>query len=802
MMKKLFHKPTAFLLALGFVVALGGIAMPEIVGAQAPSVPVTPGIPGNTLPGEQIGIPNIPTLGTGVGNCFLGSRYMGRMSENECNAKGTEARWVELTAQQINDAKKSDSNESCWFDAGCWAKKAVAGLAGGILLPLAGWLTWFSAMILNFVIEYTVLEMKKNLDIDSVKLIWKTIRDVGNMGFIFVLLYAAIMTIIGQGQNNQKLIVKIVVVAILINFSMFFTMFVIDAANILALIFYDAAAHGSLNSTSAYDKGGLANSLMEPLGLQTIWSISGNIDYGVIILASIMGTVVALIASFVFFAIAILFVIRFVVLLIVIALSPIAFLSFVLPQMNKYRDQWWGALSGQAFFAPIYFALTWIVIIIANNVLKPLQEGGSMTAAITGQANNAAQTAPDPTVVGIFVNYAIIITLLIASLTIAKDWANKTGGGMNKLTSWATGAAGGMTLGMAGRLGKNTVGRAGQALGENEWLKNKAKSGSFLASAALKSTRKVGGASFDIRGTGLNDQLQAGKAAGKGGFAEGVKKKSEAEAKFAASLAPSNKAILKAEEELRKTKEVDLSSKDFHVERLRERDNGRKEVEKLAQQARDEKDPERRKKIEEKLKIARIKFDATENGKDYKNYKEKEAQKRVDELKGVSVKEANRRKDKITEEEQEKLKPALEREKKLEEVVKNLEKLVEAETNPVEKKRKLDDLKIQKEQLELEKKEIAMTKNEYERQRAEVKTVPSTGDTRKEAYAKSVQDSKWAKFRGYNYEAAAKIRKGKSKEEKAKDVLKELVGDDDKEGEEEKPKTPPAAPAGGASPTP
>ena len=307
--------------------------------------------------------------------------------------------------------KNSDS--SSWLDPLTWIPSAVGALASGILLPLASWLTWFSGMILNYVIKYTVVDMKAHLDVDAVNTIWRTVRDLGNMGFIFVLLYAAIRTILGIGKDTQSLIVKIVVVAILINFSLFFTKFIIDISNVLAITLYDAAAQGALTAGA---NGGLANSLMEPLGLQSIWNIKGSLTGYTLLIAGVMGTVVSLIAAFVFFAIAILFIIRFVVLLFVLALSPIAFLSFVLPELKKYRDQWWGALSGQAFFAPIYFLLTWIVIVIARNILEPLNPGSGMAAVISAEAG---KNVPDPSSVGIFVNYAMIITLLIASLVIA-----------------------------------------------------------------------------------------------------------------------------------------------------------------------------------------------------------------------------------------------------------------------------------------------------------------------------------------------------------------------------------------------
>jgi len=170
-------------------------------------------------------------------------------------------------------------------------------------------------------------------------------------------------------------------------------------------------------------------------------------------------------------------------------------------------------------------------------------------------AAQAGKSVPDPSSVGIFVNYAMVITLLIASLVIAKEWANKAGGGINKLTGWATGFAGGATLGAAGRFGRGTVGRAGSLLTENEWLKEKAPT-SRMARLALATGKKTAGASFDLRGTGLSSQLDAGKAQ-KGGFAADLKKKVDTEKKYAdETFKPSELMVAQAERDLGQAKKT------------------------------------------------------------------------------------------------------------------------------------------------------------------------------------------------------------------------------------------------------
>jgi hypothetical protein len=364
------------------------------------------------------------------------------------------------------------------------------------------------------------------------------VRDLGNMGFIFILLYAAIMTIVGKGQDNKQLIVRIVVVAVLINFSLFFTKIVIDLANLLAITFYDAIAPGSLSSGISR---GLSNSLMEPLKIQSIWNAGASLSGSNLLIIGIMGTIISLIAAFVFFAVAILFVIRFVVLIFVLALSPIAFLAQVFPELKKYGKQWQEALVGQAFFAPIYFFLTWIVIMVARGL--PTYDG-SMAEALVGTVATGGKLH-DPTSLGLLMNFLIIIALLITSLVVAKEWANKAPSVVGQATKWATGAAGSATLGMAGRFGRGTIGRAGQQVADSEWLKDRAPN-SMMARLALATGKKTSGASFDMRNAGFASELGAGKGQ-KGGFAKDLKDKIDAEKKYADSLKPSDLVLLDAE---------------------------------------------------------------------------------------------------------------------------------------------------------------------------------------------------------------------------------------------------------------
>src|SRR3990167_4837671 len=78
------------------------------------------------------------------------------------------------------------------------------------------------------------------LDSSFVSKAWGVVRDLSNIFFILILLYIAVKIILDLGGSEaKKMIAKVIIIALLINFSMFFTHVVIDSSNILALVFYN-----------------------------------------------------------------------------------------------------------------------------------------------------------------------------------------------------------------------------------------------------------------------------------------------------------------------------------------------------------------------------------------------------------------------------------------------------------------------------------------------------------------------------------------------------------------------------------
>jgi hypothetical protein len=367
----------------------------------------------------------------------------------------------------IKEAAAGDCLDVTPPSVGFNIEACVAGLAN-IILTLVGTILYLAGILLNFVFKQSVIDMTEFINnISAIEKGWTIFRDLANMFFIFILVYIAILTILRLSSHNTKaLLIRLIVAALMINFSLFFTKVVIDASNIIAIEFYDKITINgvSLGSENAPLDAGLSAAFMSPLKLTSFYSKGEKgmtvetATVGKSITVMVLGSIFLLIAAFSFFTVSILFAIRFAVLILLMVLSPFAFAGMILPQMQKISSQWWNTLFSQAFFAPVYIMLTWFVLsIIVDKNFLGASSGHTFTDAIRDGSMPAT---------AVIFNFLIVIIFLIASIIIAKDMASKGGVAVQAAANKGTAFMGGLFTRNLIRLGRGagqTMAYAGQA---------------------------------------------------------------------------------------------------------------------------------------------------------------------------------------------------------------------------------------------------------------------------------------------------------------------------------------------------
>ena len=239
--------------------------------------------------------------------------------------------------------------------------------------PLAG-LARLAAEFLDFFIYYsTNSEAYKNGFINSA---WATVRDVANLFFILGLLYVAIKTILGLNvSDNKKIIGGIIIIALVINFSLFATRIVIDSGNVLAKIFYNQITPQDSNG-NPIDPGDGRNksvtvgivSIINPQSILGQENITKNFGQFVIVLFITLAMIIYLI--FMFFSLSMMFVARIASLWIAMIFSPIAFITYALniniPSLGF--KEWSKNLIGNAFMAPIFIFFLYIILLLGRSL--------------------------------------------------------------------------------------------------------------------------------------------------------------------------------------------------------------------------------------------------------------------------------------------------------------------------------------------------------------------------------------------------------------------------------------------------
>jgi hypothetical protein len=408
-------------------------------------------------------------------------------------------------------------------------------IATSVALAFSARVTYLSGFLFNSAMNATMNMGKFVGDNEGgVSLAWRAIRDVASMLFIFLLLYASIAMLINVESSlpsPKDLIRNIILCGLLINFSLFFTKVAIDASNMVTLGLYNAiapatTAAGSLYSLDGNLDGGISAILMNEMRVSTVYSpkgLAGEPDTPPgykILLATSLGTIVMICTAISFFVVTIMLIIRICILILLMAFSPIFFVSLVLPATKEYSNMWVKYFTAQLFFPPVYLALMYVALrIITAPAFKSFVGGGNRTFA---EAFASASTAPSGT--AIITHYAVIIIMINAALVAAISVAGKVGE-WGKKYSKAMG-----TLSWSGKYGIKGAGYGAGFLASkaasSEYLKDKAAS-SRLGALALK---------------GLGGVAKK--------YDENIAKKTEAHTKFAESLGYNKAEVARLQGEL------------------------------------------------------------------------------------------------------------------------------------------------------------------------------------------------------------------------------------------------------------
>jgi len=331
-----------------------------------------------------------------------------------------------------------------------WAAEAIGWISGKVLLfassiismvlsTIFGVIIGLEAQIIDYIISPANFSFT---NIPIVTLGWGITRDLANMFFILILLVIAFATVLKiQSYAIKQLWWKVLVAALLINFSLVIAGFVIDFTQVLTAFFLNQITGGGSFGTITTR---LASSMQilnfyNPATPTSV--LEGAAQLGASSIAALVGLILTLvglvITVFVFGAAAIFLIVRILWIWFLLIVAPVAWMLWILPATSGYFSQWWDKFIKWSFFAPIYVFMIYLSLSIFD-------AQGKFKTGVFPQGNAEwGKAMPGLTTVGMpqaIFQWILVIAMMFGSLIVALKFGVEGATSARKiLTGWGTG---------------------------------------------------------------------------------------------------------------------------------------------------------------------------------------------------------------------------------------------------------------------------------------------------------------------------------------------------------------------------
>lgn len=322
-----------------------------------------------------------------------------------------------------------------------WGINYIIGFIGGVLLWLAGGLVNWSLDLNNQV-----------LNSEIVKIGWVISRDLANLGFVLTIILIAFATILRfETYGAKKLLSRLIIAALLVNFSLVIAGAFIDFSGVLTNFFINSSITDPAQFASALASSLQPQKLFEVPDSGTPQAPRDNFGDAIVIIASLFfNTALTLVSAMSLLAVAFMFINRFISLTILLILMPLAWLAWIIPDFETHWKTWWSKFFKWIWFAPMASFFIYLALKIGTSGagithFNPPPGGGNFGLTLKNITGNIGQMIA-------------VIGVLLGGLKISQEM----GSGLAKSTIERTEKAGGW---LAGRPGAAARWGAGRVLG-------------------------------------------------------------------------------------------------------------------------------------------------------------------------------------------------------------------------------------------------------------------------------------------------------------------------------------------------
>ena len=344
-----------------------------------------------------------------------------------------------------------------------WVVKAVMVL----LLTIVGLVITLMSAIIDFLINLSQNMVGSDLVRDG----FRVTLGVANLGFVLAIIVIAFATILRiEGYEMKKTLSKLVIAAVLVNFSLGIAGVFIDFTNVFATFFIEKAnpgVGGALSGSFEFGK-----EMMNALNVQKLIDVKSQVaaqvgtantlgfqdlaaffaDIYTNVLSLFLALAFSVITLIVFAALGVMLVVRYVYLTILLILMPLAWLFWIVPDLSHLWKKWWDKFLQWTFFLPavtffLYLAMLssrGIDTVVTDWTLNEMQN--KPTGATVAIEASVLQKNAAAGLLGIFVKLGLFMGALLAGQAMGiagakggMDIAKKMG---TKFTGYKKGALG------------------------------------------------------------------------------------------------------------------------------------------------------------------------------------------------------------------------------------------------------------------------------------------------------------------------------------------------------------------------
>jgi|GEM_PF-971195 len=356
------------------------------------------------------------------------------------------------------------------------ASKLIMNWVIAIIAKLVIWLAEALGFVLIFLIDFLIKIVQYNNFVKAtpVQIGWPLIRDTMNMFFIVVVLVSAFATIIGYPKEfrYRDVLPKLLLMAVLINFSKTLIGLMIDFSQVVVLTFvngFKQAAGGNFvqalgiakimrlkDTTGTIEETptGEIKISLDSAGETSAWSLL-NIVVSAVFAIWIISISITLILIMIVFFLA-----RIIMLWFLLITSPIAFFAWSLPSslkkaLSSFSDEWWNRMSNALIGGPTMAFFLWLSLAMAQRHTDFIGAGGLYdpkgASSEIGNYQKGSESVwgtefgePDT-----FATFIIMVAFMLLGVQVSVKFAGSVAPGSEKILSFlkSGGAAG---IGVAG----------------------------------------------------------------------------------------------------------------------------------------------------------------------------------------------------------------------------------------------------------------------------------------------------------------------------------------------------------------